>query len=237
VSHAKKFLRFYLTGGRLPAAHETQTRKEQQMANWYYYNDKNEKIGPIRGRELNALAQQGTITPETVVETEDGKKATASQVKGLTFGGTVATGQNPFMTPLPAAENPFTVSFSGVNRTTPKSATTPVVEKSDRSSWQITFVVIILLLMVMGIIYWATMSGTAPQVQTEPEIQSQQNNITQENGEQGKKINILRVNPKAPKQKNNQDLDGTHRVNESLRKSFEPEVKKEKNIFQRIFFP
>ena len=55
------------------------------MANWYYYTADREKIGPIRGKELKQLALQGTITPETFVEDENGRTALAKNVTGLTF--------------------------------------------------------------------------------------------------------------------------------------------------------
>ena len=55
------------------------------MANWYYYNENGEKIGPIRGRELKQLAKEETITPETSVEDEKGRVALAKNVTGLTF--------------------------------------------------------------------------------------------------------------------------------------------------------
>jgi len=55
------------------------------MANWYYYNTNDEKVGPIRGRELKKLALQGTVTPETRVEDGNGKTALAKNVKGLPF--------------------------------------------------------------------------------------------------------------------------------------------------------
>ena len=54
------------------------------MANWYYYNESGEKI-EVTGGQLKGLAKTGMITPETIVETEDGKKARAGKVKGLTF--------------------------------------------------------------------------------------------------------------------------------------------------------
>ena len=56
---------------------------------WYYYNENNQKIGPIRGKELKQLAQAGTITPETSVEDENGRTALAKNVTGLTFPETV----------------------------------------------------------------------------------------------------------------------------------------------------
>ena len=54
------------------------------MANWFYYTGKGEKIEVTSG-ELKQLALQGAITPETIVETADGKSAPARKVKGLTF--------------------------------------------------------------------------------------------------------------------------------------------------------
>ena len=59
------------------------------MATWYYYNANNEKIGPLKGRELKQLAQQGTITPETKIEDSEGRTAVAKNVTGLSFAGAV----------------------------------------------------------------------------------------------------------------------------------------------------
>ena len=55
------------------------------MANWYYFNKSGEKIGPITSAALKALAQQGHITPETIVEFEDGRIFTADKVHGITI--------------------------------------------------------------------------------------------------------------------------------------------------------
>ena len=57
------------------------------MANWYYYNEDGEKI-EVTSKELKQLALQGVITPETRIETEEGKTAPARKVKGLTFAET-----------------------------------------------------------------------------------------------------------------------------------------------------
>jgi hypothetical protein len=64
------------------------------MAIWHYYNDSGEKIGPVRGRELKALAQQGTVTPETKVEDGNGRTALAKNVQGLTFPATAQSLSN-----------------------------------------------------------------------------------------------------------------------------------------------
>ena len=50
------------------------------MANWYYYNSSGEKI-EVTGGQLKELAKQGVVTPETMVETEEGKAAPARRVK------------------------------------------------------------------------------------------------------------------------------------------------------------
>ena len=55
------------------------------MANWFYYDGNGQKQGPVTGGQLKGLAKAGMITPETVVETEEGKTAPARKVKGLTF--------------------------------------------------------------------------------------------------------------------------------------------------------
>ena len=57
------------------------------MTNWYYYNTSGEKIAAT-SKQLKELAQQGIITPETIIETAEGKSAPAGKVKGLTFAET-----------------------------------------------------------------------------------------------------------------------------------------------------
>jgi hypothetical protein len=64
------------------------------MAIWHYYNESGEKVGPVRGRELIALVQQGTVTPETKIEDSDGRTALAKNVRGLTFPATVQSLSN-----------------------------------------------------------------------------------------------------------------------------------------------
>jgi uncharacterized Zn finger protein (UPF0148 family) len=54
------------------------------MSNWYYYDEKGEKI-EVTGGQLKGLAKEGLITPETLVETSDGKTGRAGKVQGLTF--------------------------------------------------------------------------------------------------------------------------------------------------------
>jgi len=72
------------------------------MENLYYYNKNRDKVGPITVIELKTLAQQGMITPETIIENEGGKSLPAGKVKGLTFPETTSSpAQNPFSTTHP----------------------------------------------------------------------------------------------------------------------------------------
>jgi len=82
------------------------------MSTWYFYDNAGQKRGPITGGQLKGVAKAGQITPETVVETEEGRTAPAKKVKGLMFceatPKTVVPQQNPFAPmPVPDAVNPF----------------------------------------------------------------------------------------------------------------------------------
>jgi hypothetical protein len=55
------------------------------MAKWYYFDKNGEKIGAVRGRELKELARQGIVTPETLVEDENGRTVLARKIQGLPF--------------------------------------------------------------------------------------------------------------------------------------------------------
>ena len=61
------------------------------MAKWFYYNENDDKI-EVTGGQLKGLAKAGLITPGTLVEAADGKKAPAKKVKGLTFVTAAQTG-------------------------------------------------------------------------------------------------------------------------------------------------
>ena len=54
------------------------------MALWKY-QDANGNWNEAAGREVIALAGSGGITPETLIESPDGKRTVAEKVKGLTF--------------------------------------------------------------------------------------------------------------------------------------------------------
>jgi len=55
------------------------------MSTWFYYDNKGQKLGPVSGGQLKGLAKAGMITPETIVETESGRRVLAEKIQGLTF--------------------------------------------------------------------------------------------------------------------------------------------------------
>jgi len=73
------------------------------MATWYYYNESGEKI-EVTGGQLKGLAKAGMITPETMVETEDGKTVPARKIKGLTFIETPQSETPPSAEPVPTQD-------------------------------------------------------------------------------------------------------------------------------------
>lgn len=85
------------------------------MANFFYIDSSGKKHGPINGQYLKTLAIQGTITSETIIETENGKSAPARKVSGLTFVETAPSITPPPIMPssliptaqVPPAANPF----------------------------------------------------------------------------------------------------------------------------------
>jgi hypothetical protein len=79
------------------------------MANWFYYDDNGQKLGPINNMLLKALVAQGVILPETIVETEDGRKGRAGKIKGLTFPEMIPFSVPPFPS---AQQEPVQVSAS-----------------------------------------------------------------------------------------------------------------------------
>jgi len=99
------------------------------MAKWHYYNESGEKI-EVTGGQLKGLAKAGMITPDTIVETEEGKQAPARKIKGLTFGETaqpeVIHTEPASSETMPTEPSPFNISTSiPIEQPTPTAATTP----------------------------------------------------------------------------------------------------------------
>jgi hypothetical protein len=141
------------------------------MSTWFYYDSNNQKQGPVTGGQLKGLAKTGQITPETVVETEEGKNAPARKVKGLTFIAAVQPQTtpppppvelNPFSATPPDSANPFSaappdaaktsaVSVSEVDQPIPLSTSTSFVEKIKSLRWY-HWIGIVLVLGIIGAI-------------------------------------------------------------------------------------
>jgi hypothetical protein len=153
------------------------------MSTWYYFDEKGDKI-QVTGGQLKGLAKAGRITPETVVETEEGKTAPARKVKGLTFGEATqpekppapspapslpSASPNPFTAIPPVSASPFTAAPPSVNQnqTIQQSDPAPVAGTGTGSSWQVTLIGIVLIAVVGGI-GWAIIEGTSPSNSTSP---------------------------------------------------------------------
>ena len=63
------------------------------MSNFFYFDQHNQKLGPVTEEQLKELAAQGAITPQTPMETDTGHKGVAGQIPGMTFG---TAAPNPF---------------------------------------------------------------------------------------------------------------------------------------------
>jgi ribosomal protein L40E len=53
------------------------------MANFFYFDQTGQKFGPVSEEQLRELATQGSITPQTPMETDTGHKGVAGQIPGL----------------------------------------------------------------------------------------------------------------------------------------------------------
>jgi len=53
------------------------------MTNYFYYDADRQKQGPVSEQQLKELAAEGTITPKTLLETDDGHYEAAGRMPGL----------------------------------------------------------------------------------------------------------------------------------------------------------
>ena len=56
------------------------------MPNFFYYDEEGRKQGTYTTEQIQLLARNGAITPETIIEAESGNTIPAGKIKGLTFG-------------------------------------------------------------------------------------------------------------------------------------------------------
>jgi hypothetical protein len=110
------------------------------MANWYYYDNRGKKLGPINDVQLKALVTNGTVTRDTLIETEQGKQAKAEKVKGLIFAEPVAVA----------------VPVTPVAETDP---VTPPKEEKSKSGIKIVCIGTIIICLILGIISFIVALG------------------------------------------------------------------------------
>ena len=58
------------------------------MANFYFTDADGNRQGPLTPEQIQALADRGTITPDTLLESEAGHTGKAGQIRGLKFDTT-----------------------------------------------------------------------------------------------------------------------------------------------------
>jgi len=58
---------------------------QKPMPNYFYTDANGNKQGPLTAEQLQTMAKRGTITPDTLLETDTGHKGTAGQIPGLNF--------------------------------------------------------------------------------------------------------------------------------------------------------
>ena len=96
------------------------------MAKWHYYDDDGNRI-TVTGKELKELAKDGLITPDTIVENEEGKSAPAGKVKGLVFAEILSIGEGEDIVP-PITEETHELASPPIEPILPPSVLVPPIE-------------------------------------------------------------------------------------------------------------
>lgn len=110
------------------------------MSNYFYTDANGQKQGPINDQQLQILATQGIIKPESPLETEEGQQIVAGLISGLAF---------PEATPSesrPDEANPFTGSVI-------QDVPVPKVSKLKNLAARIGIVSAALLLLIGGALW------------------------------------------------------------------------------------
>ena len=80
------------------------------MPNFFYFDQANQKQGPVNEQQIKALVVQGIITPQTQLETDTGKKGLAGQIKGLFPAAQPPFSQTEYATTPPPTMSQFSTS-------------------------------------------------------------------------------------------------------------------------------
>ena len=95
------------------------------MAHLFYYDKNGKKVGPLTMEVLKALAEQGTIMPETRIENHKGRSALAVELKALTFPN------SPTRPLIESAEQSALPTVSDVSPYSPYTAMLPTTPHGD----------------------------------------------------------------------------------------------------------
>ena len=135
------------------------------MADWFYFDNDNQRLGPYSGKQILQLAKSGIITAETLVEDPNGRTCPAKKLIRKpalpTPPSSVSSDEaNPFTASMPTGPNPFTAPMPVVNQTPPK-ASAPVAE-GKKSAFPV-----ILILATVAVIGFAVTGTLAYQFRGE----------------------------------------------------------------------
>ena len=92
------------------------------MPNYFYLDANGQKQGPVNDQQLQALATQGIIMPDTPLVTDGGHRGKAGQIQGLF----TAPSPNPFTAPMPNQSVPQNVSVTVAKDKTCTNPSTPI---------------------------------------------------------------------------------------------------------------
>ncbi|MDO4628655.1 MAG: hypothetical protein Q4C70_05690 [Planctomycetia bacterium] len=96
------------------------------MANYYYYDKNNQKIGPMNVATIRNLALSGVVTPDTIIELDSGQVAKAKMFKNLKFGTSTQQGTNVYNEPL---VNELAPTISEIDST--KTEVSPISDRKN----------------------------------------------------------------------------------------------------------
>jgi hypothetical protein len=69
----------------LPLTRRISCRNPQNTTSYFYFDQTNQRRGPVNEQQLRELATRGVIGPHTPMETDTGYEGVAGQIPGLNF--------------------------------------------------------------------------------------------------------------------------------------------------------
>ena len=124
------------------------------MPNFFYFDQSNQKYGPVSDQQLKALAAQGVINPNTPMETDTGHKGLAGQIPGLFVAVSPSMPKSP---PAPVA----VPTREGVPQESFLSKTTASGRSAmDFISSALGLLLAVTLVFVVGGVFWWVLETT-----------------------------------------------------------------------------